>query len=65
MQNGKWILPCQGGRSPELQALVSEMLYYDPRAHVGDRLMALWFAREAARMGAVQAQVGRLDLLSR
>jgi hypothetical protein len=65
MQNGKWILPCQGGRSPELQALVSEMLYYDPRVHVGDRLMALWFAREAARMGAVQAQVGRLDLLSR
>jgi hypothetical protein len=28
---------------------VKEVLYYDPKEHTGDRLMASWFAREGAR----------------
>lgn len=52
MQNGKWIIPggAQGEeRSPEVDSWISELLYYDPREHPGDRLMAGWFAREGAR----------------
>lgn len=32
---------------PEIDTLVREMLFYDPRKHTGDRLMGLFFAREA------------------
>lgn len=55
MQNKKWIIPCdevaRGSYrlSPEVDAWVNELLYYDPREHTGDRLMASWFAREGAR----------------
>jgi len=50
-QNGEWIIPCDehGRCHPEVQALLDEMLYYDPTTHTGDRLMALWMAREASR----------------
>lgn len=65
MQGGKWIFPCKGGESPELMELINEMLYYAPDKHTGDRLMSLWFAREGAKMGAVQASYARVDLLSR
>jgi len=34
---------------PELWALRNEMMSYRPKAHTGDRLMALWFAREGMR----------------
>lgn len=49
----KWIFPCDAVEKmhPELFALVSEILSYDPRSHSGDRLMGMWFAREGARMG--------------
>jgi len=51
--NGRWIFPSHkdGARVPrEVAALLTEALYYDPKEHTGDRLMALWFAREGARM---------------
>lgn len=34
---------------PELWALRAEMMSYRPNLHTGDRLMALWFAREGMR----------------
>lgn len=57
---GKWIMPNRGGETrgilatmhTEVRALVNEMLRYDPRSHTGDRLMALWLAREGARFAA-------------
>lgn len=66
MAAGKWIIPNRDGRMhPEVDALVNECLYYDPRAHTGDRLMSLWFAREAARQGTIRAEVGYLPTLRR
>jgi len=66
MAGGKWIIPNQDGRlDPEVQAWVEEMLYYDPKAHTGDRLMASWFAREGARLGNMKVESGFLDLSSR
>lgn len=63
---GKWLLPNRDGRlHPEVDALVNEMLYYDPRAHTGDRLMSMWFAREAARQGTIKAEVGYFPTLRR
>ncbi len=50
---------------PEVDAWVNEMLYYDPRSHTGDRLMASWFAREAARQGTIRAEVGYLPTMRR
>jgi hypothetical protein len=47
MENGKWSIPNKDGVChPEIQKWIDEMLYYDPKAHTGDRLMACWFARE-------------------
>jgi len=64
MRAGEWVFPSGGGLDPELTALRQECLGYDPTAHTGDRLMALWFAREAARTQSVG--VGRnMDTLSR
>ena len=51
-QNGAWAIPCdRSGRChPEVQALIDDMLYYQPPpAHTGDYLMSLFFARERAR----------------
>lgn len=68
LANGKWIFPAKSARPahPEIAALCSGMLFYDPKAHTADHLMALWFAREGARIpGKKQGSVGRLDLMSR
>lgn len=47
---GRWILPNRGGKcAPEVDAWMSEMLYFNAKEHTGDRLMASWFAREGAR----------------
>lgn len=62
MKNGKWIIPSKGRLHPEVAQWVQEMLYYDPAAHTGDRLMASWFAREGARKGSRKVQYGRLPL---
>lgn len=67
MAAGKWIIPSgPGGKlQPEVDAWVNEMLYYDPRAHTGDRLMSSWFAREGVRMGSIKAEVGYLPVTRR
>lgn len=47
-----WVFPSGAdGQTvdPELSALVGELIHYHPDAHTGDRLMAMWFAREGAR----------------
>lgn len=52
MRNGLWIAPSGltgGDPGDEVRAWHREMLYYNPESHTGDRLMASWFAREAAR----------------
>jgi hypothetical protein len=36
--------------SNELREWIKELLYYDPQAHSGDRLMAMWFAVMGSRM---------------
>jgi hypothetical protein len=66
MSAGAWVIPNHDGvMHPEVAEWVDEMLYYDPRAHTGDRLMASWFAREGVRLGALKAETGRLDLMRR
>lgn len=60
---GKWIVPNRGGETkgmlgsfnPQVKKLLDEMLRYDPQSHTGDRLMALWLAREGARLGSAPA----------
>ena len=66
MAAGKWIIPNRDGKMhSEVEALVNEMLYYDPKAHSGDRLMSCWMAREAARKGTIKAEVGYLPTMRR
>ncbi len=66
MANGKWIIPSGDGKlHPEITAWIQEMLHYSPEMHTGDRLMACWFAREAARTGAVKVQSSFIDIASR
>lgn len=66
MSNGKWIIPSgQGELLPEVASWITEMLYYDPAGHTGDRLMASWFAREAARVGAMRVTREFIDVTSR
>jgi hypothetical protein len=53
MERGKWAIPNRGGNvADEVDEWLTEMLSYDPdpNAHTGDRLMASWFCREAARL---------------
>lgn len=55
MAGGKWIIPSKAGApdftgvDKEVGEWISEMLFYDPKEHTGDRLMASWLAREGAR----------------
>jgi hypothetical protein len=52
LRNMLWIMPSgTDGQTvaEEGVALWSECLHYDPNTHTGDRLMALWLARECAR----------------
>jgi hypothetical protein len=52
MRSGLWIIPSgpTGAEvSEEAQAWIRELLFYSPEMHTGDRAMASWFAREAAR----------------
>jgi len=66
MAAGRWIIPNKDGRMhAEVDALINEMLYYDPKSHTGDRLMSCWFAREAARKGTIKAESGYLPTLRR
>lgn len=57
MRAGGWVIPSGEPGSqldPELDEWIREMLYYSPDSHTGDRLMASWFAREAARAGGAR-----------
>lgn len=52
LRNMQWIVPSgRSGRDfhPEIEAWFREMLYFNPSTHTGDRLMASWLSREAAR----------------
>jgi hypothetical protein len=67
MRAGGWVLPSGDVGDqlhPELQEWIREMLYYTPDAHTGDRLMASWFAREAARAAGLPV-FGRVDTQAR
>jgi hypothetical protein len=54
LATGCWYLPSWEGTlesaEPEVQRLCEEMHAYMPNQHSGDALMALWIAREGARM---------------
>ena len=66
MAAGKWIIPNRDGKMhSEVEALINEMLYYDPKAHTGDRLMSCWMSREAARQGNIRAEVGYIPTMRR
>ena len=62
LERGDWIFPSVKGKAkdPELIKFISEMLFYNPKGHTGDRLMACWFARERARrvLGAFKGSTG-------
>lgn len=71
MANGKWIIPSvmaggrPVGRDEQIEAWVGELLYYMPRAHPGDRLMASWFAQSGAKSSQPvkpKIQFGRVNL---
>lgn len=67
MRNGGWLIPSGAPGEmlhPELEAWIQEMLFYTPDAHTGDRLMASWLAREAARAGGF-AVARTVDTLTR
>jgi hypothetical protein len=50
LANGKWAFPNDKKRTSEqVDAFINEMLFYSPKAHTGDRLMASYFARDLAR----------------
>lgn len=50
LANGKWTIPNRGGLvNKEVDKWITEMLFYSPSAHTGDRLMACYFARDKAR----------------
>lgn len=57
LANGRLLIPNQnGGMAPEIEALRSELKYYDRSAHTGDRMIALAIACATARreMGFVE-----------
>jgi hypothetical protein len=52
MMQGLWEWPNQGRPHEELKELADECVFYDPEQHTGDRLMALFLARQGlARLG--------------
>lgn len=59
MATGRWVIPTgpDGRMHPEVEAWVQDMLYYDPRSHTGDRLMAAWHAHNGARRRGFSHQV--------
>jgi hypothetical protein len=59
LRAGRWIFPSNELGRPvetELRALIAEMDEYRPLEHTGDRLMALWIAREQARRFAPEEE---------
>lgn len=66
LRNGGWVIPSDafGNVHPDVEGWIQDMLFYTPDAHTGDRLMASWFAREAARSAGMPV-FRALDTLSR
>ena len=65
LANGKWMLPNRNGvMHKQAQEWVTELLFYDPKEHTGDRVMASWFAREGARMFDKGGASGRIGVRS-
>lgn len=54
LERGDWTFPSARTRI-ELTKFMGEMLFYNPKGHTGDRLMACWFARERARQALGRA----------
>jgi len=57
LSNNKWIIPSDNTKTdPSVERFISEMLFYSPKAHTGDVLMASYFARDYARrlLGSVR-----------
>lgn len=54
MEQGRWIVP----DAPATRAWAREMIVYSPAQHAGDRLIASWLAREAARSNEAGAPLG-------
>jgi len=48
ISEGRWKIP-SGESNDEINQWINEILRYDGRSHVGDRLMASWIARQAMR----------------
>ncbi len=64
--NGKWIIPSEATKvAPHVDRFISEMLFFSPKAHTGDVLMAVYFAREYARklLGNVTAPAVTLRII--
>jgi hypothetical protein len=54
MMKAAWVFPCDqaGVCPPGFEKLFEECMFYQgPPAHTGDRLMAMWIAREGSRRG--------------
>jgi hypothetical protein len=64
MRAGLWVFPSSpSGEADEeeVRELLQELRDYRPRKHVGDRLMALWIAREGARQHVELGAPGGAD----
>lgn len=53
-EQGRWIVP----DAPETRAWARELTAFSPAGHPGDRVVASWLAREAARAFEEQPRVG-------
>lgn len=54
LEQGLWIVP----DAPATRAWARELIVYSPSQHAGDRLIASWLAREAARSNEGGAPIG-------
>ena len=66
--NSKWIVPriTVGGKmDSEIEQLLSELLYYTPAAHCGDRLAALLMCVDGCKAGSMRIESGRINLMGR
>ena len=62
MSAGRWIFPSGTGTPDnETRALMDDMRFFDPASHTGDRLMALWIAREAVRRSEFPHRMELID----
>jgi hypothetical protein len=58
MSGRKWAFRNDRGRMhPEMRALVSDLLQYDPRSHCPDRAAALFLARHGCAEGDARIEV--------